>query len=430
MSPIAAAFSASPPFLPHGFCIAWEPGLLLLHAISDGLIVLAYFSIPLTLLYVLVRRPLPGHNWVPVLFAAFILACGTTHLFNIVTLWEPVYWMEGWVKAVTAVISVLTAVAIWPLVPRLLALPTPTQLQQANERLREEVAVRGEAEANLRALHAQLEDIVKARTAELEQATEALQREVSERRRIDDFKDELLAMVSHELRTPLTSIGGSLHLLTSDESISAEEKRELAEIALRNTQRMIRLVNSLLDIDRIESGRIAFNCAPLSLSRLVETAVHDHQMFARQYGVQLVLSAVQEAGPVLGDADRLMQVLTNLISNAVKHAPRDSAVEIAVSTAEGRARVSVSDCGPGIPPDYRDRVFEKFVQVPRSSSHPGEGVGLGLSIARAIVERHGGRIGVETVPGERTRFYFELPPASQAPAGLSATKEPGNARLS
>jgi signal transduction histidine kinase len=429
MSPIAAAFSAPPFYLPHGFCISWEPTLLMLQVASDSLIALSYYSIPLTLLYFVARRPIPGYTWVPALFAAFILACGTTHLFEIVTLWYPVYWMQGYVKAATAAVSLATAVMIWPLVPRLLALPSPAQLQAANAQLREEVAERRHVETELRGLQQHLEAIVRQRTADLEQTKEDLQREVQERKRIDAFKDELVAMVSHELRTPLTSIAGSLHLLTTDASISRDETRELSEIALRNAHRMTRLVNSLLDIDRIESGRIAFTFAPVALDWLVQTAIHDHRSFARQHGVELAARGPHCGAAVLGDADRLMQVLSNLISNAVRHGPRGSAVEVSLEQWERRVRVAVTDHGPGIPAEYRERVFEKFVQVPRGSSAVGDGVGLGLNIARAIVERHGGTISLATEPGAGTTFFFELPLAD-APASQEAAAQEQRLRSS
>ncbi|HKI97243.1 MAG TPA: HAMP domain-containing sensor histidine kinase [bacterium] len=409
MGSAAARLLASSGFLPHGYCISWEPRLLMLMVGSDSLTTLAYYSIPLTLLYFVYRRRQTGYNWVVVLFAVFILACGTTHLMDVVTLWIPAYWTQGVIKAATAVVSVLTAMLLWPLVPKVLALPTPTQLQFANDQLRAEIGVRLRAEAELLSLQSQLEEKVLARTAELENAKVELQREVLERRRIDRFKDELVAMVSHELRTPLTSIGGALQVLTTEENVSQEDKRELADIALRNTDRMMRLVNSLLDIDRIESGRMEFSAGSVSLVSLAQVAIGEYQVFAQQHRTRLVLTEAREVGPVRGDADRLMQVLTNLISNAVKHAPPDSAVELAVSMVEDRVRVAVTDHGPGVPAEYRERVFEKFVQVPRSPAHPSEGIGLGLSIARAIVQRHGGHMGLDSPPGAGCTVYFEVP---------------------
>lgn len=427
MGSIASSFAAtaSPvgPFLPHGYCIAWEPGLMALHVVSDAAIALAYYSIPLTLLYFLSRRALPGYNWVLALFAAFILAGGTTHLLGIVTLWEPVYWLQGWLKAATAVVSVATAALIWPLVARALALPAPGELHATNAQLRAEIAERTRAERELRGLHRQLEEKVQARTADLERARNELQREVAERKRIDRHKDELVAMVSHELRTPLTSMSGSLHMLTADDSLSKGEQRELGDIALRSTERLIRLVDSLLDLDRIGSRRTEFAAIPVSLTNLAQMAIQDNEGYARQFDVRLAPVDATGAGMVRGDADRLIQVLTNLISNAVKHAPRASDVALTVRENGEQVRVSVTDHGPGIPPEMRSRVFDKYVQVARASSVKAKGHGLGLSIARAIVERHGGRIGVESTE-DGTTFYFALPAFKAQPDSLPTADAP------
>jgi signal transduction histidine kinase len=424
MSPLAARFGPTAAFLPHGTCINWEPALVLLQVASDGAIALAYYSIPLTLLYFLWRRPFGGYNWVLGLFALFILACGTTHVLEIVVLWEPLYWTQGWVKAGTAAVSLLTALLIWPLVPRVLALPTPQEMRQVNERLRGEVAVRSQAEQQLRGLQGHLEVLVQNRTAALEQATQQLQREAEQRERLGRFKDELVAIVSHELRTPLTSIDGSLRLLHTDETIAPHERRELAEIALRNCGRMVRLVNSLLDIDRIESGRMEFDFRPVSLPALAQAALREHEVFARQHDVHLELRP-GEGLSVPADGERLMQVLANLVSNAIKHAPRGSTVEVAVQALPAAARITVADQGPGIPPEYREHVFDKFAQVPRGAAAPADGVGLGLSIARAIVLRHGGRIGIEGGTGRGTTFYVELPrERAQSAVGAALASDP------
>lgn len=152
MGKLAASFVEEGRFLPHGYCIAWDTPLATLHVVSDSLIALAYYSIPLTLLYFLLRRPLQRYRWVVGLFAGFILACGTTHLMAVVTLWEPVYWADGLIKAGTALVSLATAVLIWPLVPRLAALPLPAELAAVNDRLRREIDERGSLEGRFRSV--------------------------------------------------------------------------------------------------------------------------------------------------------------------------------------------------------------------------------------------------------------------------------------
>jgi PAS domain S-box-containing protein len=150
MGTTAVALLQRQGFLPHGYCIAWDPGLAALHVGSDALIALSYYSIPLTLLYFLAQRPLQRYRWVVMLFAGFIMACGTTHVMGIVTLWEPYYWAEGMVKAATAGVSIATAVMIWPLAPRLATLPLPAELDAVNARLQAEIAERRRLEAHFR----------------------------------------------------------------------------------------------------------------------------------------------------------------------------------------------------------------------------------------------------------------------------------------
>jgi signal transduction histidine kinase len=314
----------------------------------------------------------------------------------------------------TAAITLGTAALVWPLAPLLLSLPNPGQLKAANAHLHSEVAERRRVEAELREFQAQLEQRVAERTAALEQAHEALQNEVAERVRLDRFKDELVATVGHELRTPLTSIGGSLHLLAGSAETSREEQRELASIAMRNTERLIRLVNTLLDADRLEKGHGELRKEVLSMAGLVRMAIQDNEGFARQHGVSLALVEADQPALVQGDADRLLQVLTNLISNAVKHAPRGSAVELDVRQKRGQVRVRVTDRGPGVPDEHRARLFDKFVRVRPGDASATDGFGLGLSIARAIVVRHRGSIGLEEGDGPGTTFFVELLSATTA----------------
>lgn len=178
-------FFFSGPFIPHGHCYLWKPSLVWLHLLSDGLIALAYYSIPLTLFYFVRRRPdLPFH-WIFLLFAAFIVACGTTHVAEIWTLWHPTYWLSGAIKAITAAVSVFTAIQLVPLVPQALALPSPAQLEQANRELQVQIKERLWVEEELRHSQNQLEQRVQERTSELVHANEQLQQEIQEHQRTE-----------------------------------------------------------------------------------------------------------------------------------------------------------------------------------------------------------------------------------------------------
>lgn len=242
----------------------------------------------------------------------------------------------------------------------------------------------------------------------------AVQEDISERKRIERIKDDFLSVVSHELRTPLTSIRGTLGLLASGATGAIPEAaRSLLDIGVRNCERLVRLVNDILDMEKIESGTMAFAPVEVDLASLAEQAVLSNRAFAHSYGVEIRLEEAVE-GRVLGDPDRLLQVLTNLLSNAVRYSPRGEIIEVRVRRGGGKLRVSVADQGPGIPPEFQPRVFEKFAQADVSPSRLREGTGLGLSISRSIIERHGGNIWFETEAGAGTTFFFELADLDQA----------------
>ena len=241
----------------------------------------------------------------------------------------------------------------------------------------------------------------------------AIIRDIADRKKVERLKNEFVSTVSHEMRTPMTSIHGSLGLLVSGRlgGLPAQAQT-LVEIAHKNSERLIRLINDILDVERIESGHMPFHVRPASLAALVQQAAEATRPYAQQLGVEIELAA----GPplmVLADPDRLVQVLTNLLSNAVKFSPSGSAVTVQVSLAMGLGRVSVSDRGPGIPQEFRAHLFEKFAQADATDARRRGGTGLGLSIAKAIVERLGGTITVSTEIGVGTTFHVDLPSAPE-----------------
>ena len=237
----------------------------------------------------------------------------------------------------------------------------------------------------------------------------AIMRDVSERRRLEEMKDEFISTVSHELRTPLTSIAGALGLLKGGAGGQMSERAtRLIQLAESNSARLVRLVNDILDIEKIESGKVSFSFKPLHLCDLVRSSVDGMAGLAEDRGVRLKLREPLVDLGALGDEDRLMQVLANLLSNALKFSPRTSEVEIWIERLADRARVCIQDQGPGIPEGLRARIFEKFGQG-GSAEGRHDGTGLGLPIAREIVRRHGGRLDFETPATQGSRFWFELP---------------------
>ena len=224
------------------------------------------------------------------------------------------------------------------------------------------------------------------------------------------MKDEFIATVSHELRTPLTSIHGSLSLLDSGVPAKSPEKSaELIRIAKNNSQRLVRLIDDILSIAKIESEKMKFQLRPVDLGELIIDAVEANQEYAKQFGVCMEVEIGAKSARVLGDKGRLMQVLTNLLSNAVKHSPENGTISVEIVENEGYWRVKVTDNGPGIPESFRGEVFKKFAQADATDRRKRGGTGLGLSISKAIIDRLGGRIGFDSEPGISTCFYFDLP---------------------
>lgn len=238
----------------------------------------------------------------------------------------------------------------------------------------------------------------------------AVIRDVSERRQVEQMKTEFVATVSHELRTPLTSIAGSLGLISGGAAGELPSKAaRLVEIAKNNALRLVRLINDILDIEKIEAGRMHFDIRPIALDALLSRVVQQGQGFADQYDVRLDLAEPSPRAGVLADEDRLTQVLTNLISNAIKFSPAGAAVTLGVTPLDRRYRISVTDRGSGIPEAFKPRIFGKFAQADGSDTRQIGGTGLGLSIVREIVVRLGGSISFESREGEGTVFHVDLP---------------------
>lgn len=238
----------------------------------------------------------------------------------------------------------------------------------------------------------------------------AILRDSTERKRIERSKDEFVSTVSHELRTPLTSIAGSLGLLAGGAAGDMPDKvKRLVSIAETNSRRLVRLISDILDIEKMQSGAMKFAFAPVDLGELTTRAVEAMAGLSVELGVRFSVLAADGQAVVNGDADRLTQVITNLLSNAAKFSPREQAIEVAVAVSAGGARLSVRDRGPGIPTEFQGRIFGKFAQADASNTRQKGGTGLGLAICKQIVERHGGRIWFESKPGEGATFHVDLP---------------------
>jgi signal transduction histidine kinase/DNA-binding response OmpR family regulator len=382
---------------PHGFCLLWNPGLLWLHALSDVGIGLAYFTIPFALLVVvrkrqdLVFRPVFG------LFAAFIFLCGTGHWLNLLTLWVPAYGMEGSVKALTALTSIVTAVSLWLLLPKALELPSPAQLRQANDALME----RQRTELRL--------------MAALQEA--ALERTAADR--ANQAKSRFLAAISHELRTPLNGILGYAQLLQIDGGLDpVQEKRIGAMLSAGN--HLLEMIGHVLTISEIEVDSMDKRLSALHLADIAANCMAQVRPMADVKGLALRLYTAPDApGRVMIDAPRLRQILLNLLANAVKYTDHGSIELRLIGSGAGGLRIEVADTGSGIPVAKRHLLFKDFERLGAADSGT-EGAGLGLAISARLIRLMGGRMGYEENPGGGSVFWLEIPDVVMVPDALAS----------
>jgi signal transduction histidine kinase len=378
-------------FMPHGHCYLWVPGLVWLHVVSDMLIGLAYVAISTTLVYLVHRgrSDIPFHSMF-LAFGLFIVACGGTHFMEVWTLWTPTYWLSGIVKAITAVASVVTAIALPPMVPLALKMVRAARVSE-ERRLNLE-----SAHAELNALYGRLQEF-------------------------DQLKTQFFANVSHELRTPLGLVMGPAHRLLAAEGLSDTQRRDLRVID-RNARTLLKHVNDLLDVAKLEAGKMTPSYAETDLTRLVRLTAAHFDALAPERQVDFTMETPRTL-PAQVDPEKLQRVVLNLLSNAFKFVPGGGGrVRCALTQDEGEATIVVEDNGPGVPVAMRQAIFERFRQVEGGANRSFGGTGLGLAIARDFVALHGGTITVDETLGGGARFTVTLPLA--APPGAEVRRAP------
>jgi signal transduction histidine kinase len=386
-------------FSPHGICLLWEPELIWLHVASDAVIAVAYFTIPFALAYFVSKRRDIEFNWIFWAFATFILACGFTHVFAIYTLWVPVYGIEGLVKAVTAVASILTALLLWQLLPRLLSIPSPAQLRQTLAALEEEGRQRRGAENKL-----QMFRQVEATEAQIRQAQKM------------EAVGQLTGGIAHDFNNILTVITGTIQIL-GEEVADRPDLAAIAKLIDEAAARGADLTSHLLAFSRrqpLQPREVDINSLLVNSARLLRPTLGEQ--------IEINSTLADDAAAALVDPGQLTTAILNLALNARDAMPAggrltlesgnvtlddDYADSNAEVTAGNYVMVAVSDTGRGIAPQHLDRIFEPFF----TTKEIGRGTGLGLSMVYGFIKQSNGHIKVYSEVGHGTTVKIYLPRA-------------------
>jgi PAS domain S-box-containing protein len=234
--------------------------------------------------------------------------------------------------------------------------------------------------------------------------------DISERKAVDDLKNDFIGTVSHELRTPLTAIIGALGLLKEEYGAQAPpEAAAFLDMAYQSSEHLAALVNNILDLEKVESGNLELKLERVDLAAFLEQGIALNSAYAEHHGTRFAMEPVEPGIEIRVDCDRLMQVFTNLLSNAAKYSPAGEPVTVRACVLPGRARIEVADRGLGVPHQFRDRLFTKFAQADPTDGKPKGGTGLGLAISKAIIEAMKGEIGYDSTVEKGATFYFEVP---------------------
>ena len=394
-------------YAPHGYCLLWEPSLIRTHVIADALIAAAYFSIPLALLTLIRKREDIRYGWMVALFATFILACGATHVMSIWTLWHGSYGAEAVVKVITAIASVATAVMLWPLIPRAVALPSTASLAVTNGELAEAIATRDAALNELRAQMAQRQETERALLQA--QKLEAL--------------GQLTGGIAHDFNNLLQAITGNLELIDIQPENTAGIAR-WSRNARQAVERGKKLTGQLLAFSRVQKLEIV----SFGLARMLEET---RDLIGKSVGpqIKLVMEAPEQDLGVVADRRQLELALLNLTINARDAMPEGGSIRVSTSTVSGEPHpdlppgdyvmISVSDDGIGMSPEVAARAFEPFF----SARHNGRGTGLGLSMVFGVVSQAGGMVEIDSAVGKGTtvrlflrRAFDVTPERDRAPA--------------
>jgi signal transduction histidine kinase len=399
-----ATFLSAEEFMPHGYCLLWRPEILWLHIVSDLAIALAYYGIPLAIFYFVRKRGDLPHESIFWLLGAFILLCGTTHLMAIWVLWYPDFVLEGLLKAATGFVSVLTLLVSIRLLPKALLIPSAAQLAALNRELESNIRQREAAQDDLQRAYSAMENTVAERTAELRKT-------LSELAESNAHLEQFAYVASHDLKEPLRGMNFHATALLED---YAEKLDEAGVNRLKRLTQLPAKMDALIDdlhaYARLGQGALTFQETDLGgVIREIEDAL---EVLIKQANAEIIVA--NDLPRILSDKSWMSRVFYNLIVNGIKYndKPRPRIEighnETAQQSGEGTQIVFyVRDNGIGIAPQFQEKIFDLFKRL-NPEDYDKKGSGMGLTFVRKIIERHGGRIWLESKPGEGTTFFFTL----------------------
>lgn len=359
-------------FVPHGYCLLWRPDLVALHAVSDLMIALAYFSIPVGLFFLARARPDLEHKRIFLLFAAFILLCGMTHVVGLITLWAPIYGLHGLIKATTAIVSLIAAYSLWPILPRIFNIPALSGLRQANQEMAQAIADHDVLVTNFTAARKDLEDFANT--------------------------------VAHDLRSPLRAINGFSQILTDDYSSRLDPKAcEMLDRMREATLNMSRLIDELLYLSQLR--QVPLKKAEVDLSEMARQVIAELRKEEPQRQVEV---SIMDGIVATCDRDLTGIAIRHLLQNAWKFTSKQASarIEFGEKSEGGKRVLYVRDNGIGFDMAYSEKLFQPFQRLHTAGEYAGSGIGL--AIVTRVIQRHGGEIAAEAELGKGTSFTFSL----------------------
>lgn len=407
--------------MPHGHCYLWQSDILVLTVLGDGLTGLAYFALPGMLFYIIRKREDLTQRNVFLLFAAFILACGTTHFIHIWTIWYPTYRLASIIIMLTGIISVVSAVALFRALPQILAFPSNSRLESANQQLLAEIAEKEKAQADLRKINDELELRVQQRTAQLIRVNRELEKEIETRKkvekdifvknaeliRINGDLDNFVYCASHDLKSPLVNAEGLITALREEMPNQNQQVNELVDRLDHSISRMHHTVQDLTEVSALQKGSEKADFKGLTFNEVLEEVKLNLADEIAATGVKITAD-FGAAEKVWFTPKNLNSIVFNLLSNAIKYRSPNRPPEVKLTTQEAGNYIMLAVADNGIGIDlikHEKKIFYLFKRLHENT----KGSGVGLFLVKRIMEFNQGRVEVESKLDEGTTFKIYFP---------------------